>query len=111
MNTQLEIAKRIIATHCQRHGFNPKYITQRKVKNVARRLAGIPLDRHRQMLSMYILDNTDVSKKKVSMLLGYSSHVPVINNVRKYRRLFCEGSPDVHNRYEDIAIWADELLK
>jgi hypothetical protein len=111
MNTHIEIAEKIIDGYCRKKGFEPKLLHVRKDRNLCKRWGKIALYKHRQILTLYILDNTDVTAKRISHMLGYTSHQSVLYLRDKMRHLFRAGDDEVHDMYEDISSWADQLLE
>lgn len=108
--TSQEIAKEIILTHCKRHNIDYQLFFKKWGQRAVKVYNGIHIDWHKQSLSLYIKDNVDISNVKLAALLGYNDHTVVAYNTKKFRFLFQQNDDSIHERYADIACWADSLI-
>lgn len=108
--TSQEIAKEIILTHAKKHNFEYEWLFKKWGNKGVKKLNGIHLDHHKQILTLYIKDNLDIPHTHLAKLLGYNDHSVIIHNLKKFRFLFQQNDDNVHNRYADIAQWADKLI-
>ena len=105
-----EIAKEIFLTHCKRHNLEPEWFYKKWGNKVAKVYNNHHIDWHRQILCLYIKDNVKITDLELAKILGYRDHTTVIYNLRKFRKLFIENNDVIHERYADIASWADTLI-
>ena len=108
--TPQELAKEIILTHAKKHHFEYEWLFKKWGKKGVKMYNGIHLDHHKQILTLYIKDNIEIPHTHLAKLLGYRDHSVIIHNLKKFRFLFQQNDDNVHNRYADIAEWADKLL-
>lgn len=111
MKTSQQIAKEIILNHCQRHNFEYEWFFKKWGNKAAKVYNGVHLDWHKQILCLYIKDNMKITSTELAELLGYRDHSTVVLNLQKFRALFQQNDDTIHERYAEIASWADDYLE
>lgn len=105
-----ELAHKVFETHCERHKLDQEWFFKKWGNKVAKVYNGQHIDWHRQILCLYIKDNIKITDTELAKILGYRDHTTVVYNLKKFRKLFIENNDVIHERYAEIAEWADPLI-
>lgn len=107
----LKLVDKIIDTYCERNKIERSYFNKKIARYTAKTYRDVYLYKHRQVISLYLREMLKAPMVYVGPMLGYKDHSSVSKTVKKFRYLKEMGDVEINNLWNDMAFWADEIIK
>ena len=112
MNVEnLQLAHQIVDVYCKKNKFDRNYLHKKIGKRVCKSYRNVKLYKHRQILSLYLHEVLKTEMIYIGPMVGYRDHSTVSCNLKKFKFLLKEGDVEINNLWNDMAFWADKMIK
>lgn len=108
---KLQLAHQIIDVYCEKNKFDRSYFDKKCQKRPVKIYKNVKVFKHRQVISLYLNQVLEVEMQRIGPMIGYKDHTTVSNNVKKFKFLLSEGDVEINNLWNDMALWADKMIK
>jgi hypothetical protein len=108
---KLQLAHQIIDEYCEKNKFDRSYFDKKCQKRPVKIYKKVKVFKHRQVISLYLNTVLGVEMQRIGPMIGYKDHTTVSNNVKKFKFLLKEGDVEINNLWNNMASWANEMIK